>query len=119
MVADAEGATKTIEARVEGAATREDARSAAREIVMSLGVKTAVYGHDPNWGRIISAVGNSGAEMKEQTTALYLGGADGEEICLYSGGVPQAYDPSAGHRCRIAKSSGGGARRAREQADRG
>jgi len=99
MVADAEGATKTIEARVEGAATREDARRAAREIVMSLGVKTAVYGHDPNWGRIISAVGNSGAEMKEQTTALYLSGADGEEICLYSGGVPQAYDPSAAKAC--------------------
>ncbi len=99
MVADAEGATKTIEARVEGAATREDARKAAREIVMSLGVKTAVYGQDPNWGRIISAVGNSGAAMKEETTALYLSGPDGKEVCLYSGGVPQAYDPEAAKAC--------------------
>jgi glutamate N-acetyltransferase/amino-acid N-acetyltransferase len=99
MVADAEGATKVIQARVEGAASREDARKAAREIVMSLGVKTAVYGQDPNWGRIISAVGNSGAAMKEQTTALYLSNPDGKEVCLYSGGVPQDYDPVAAKAC--------------------
>ncbi len=99
MVADAEGATKTIEAYIEGAATREEARKAAREIVKSLGVKTAVYGHDPNWGRIISAVGNSGAAMKEETTALYLSGPDGKEVCLYSGGVPQAYDAVAAKAC--------------------
>ena len=58
MVADAEGATKMIEAKVEGRRREEDARKAAREIVVSVGVKTAIYGHDPNWGRIISAVGN-------------------------------------------------------------
>jgi len=99
MVADAEGATKVIEARVEEAATHEDARKAAREIVMSLGVKTAVYGHDPNWGRIISAVGNSGAAMHEETTALYLMGPDGIEVCLYNAGVPQLYDPVAAKAC--------------------
>jgi glutamate N-acetyltransferase / amino-acid N-acetyltransferase len=90
MIADAEGATKVIEACVEGAATTEDARRAARQIVVSIGVKTAIYGHDPNWGRIISAVGNSGAAMKEEALALYLTGADGQEVCLFRDGVPQS-----------------------------
>ncbi len=99
MVGDAEGATKVIEARVEGAATRGDARKAAREIVKSLGVKTAIYGHDPNWGRIISAVGNSGAQMKEEHTALYLAGVDGKEMCLFRDGLPQPFDAVAAKAC--------------------
>jgi glutamate N-acetyltransferase / amino-acid N-acetyltransferase len=99
MVADAEGATKIIEARVEDAASREDARKAAREIVKSLGVKTAIYGHDPNWGRIISAVGNSGAAMKEETMALYLTGPEGSEICLFRDGVPQAVEAAVAKAC--------------------
>jgi len=99
MVGDAEGATKIIEARVEEAASREDARKAAREIVMSLGVKTAIYGHDPNWGRIISAVGNSGAAMKEETMALYLTGPDGQELCLFRDGVPQKVEASTAKAC--------------------
>jgi len=101
MVGDAEGATKVIEAKVEGAASREDARKAAREIVKSLGVKTAIYGHDPNWGRIISAVGNSGAVMKEETTTLYLSGAEGNEICLFKDGIPQDYDVAAAKACLV------------------
>lgn len=93
MVDDAEGATKRIEARVEGAASVADARKAAREIVKSAGVKTAVYGHDPNWGRIISAVGNSGARFSVDKTSLCLGSADGGEIWLFRAGIPQDYDP--------------------------
>ncbi len=99
MVGDAEGATKIIEARVEGAVSRDDARKAAREIVKSLGVKTAIYGHDPNWGRIISAVGNSGAQMKEERTALYLAGVDGKELCLFRDGLPQPFDVVAAKAC--------------------
>jgi len=99
MVGDAEGATKIIEATVEGAASREDARAAAREIVKSLGVKTAIYGHDPNWGRIISAVGNSGAAMKEGTTTLYLIGPDGKELCLFRDGIPQDYNAVTAKAC--------------------
>ncbi|MET1082859.1 MAG: bifunctional glutamate N-acetyltransferase/amino-acid acetyltransferase ArgJ [Burkholderiales bacterium] len=98
MVADAEGATKIIEARVEDAVSREDARKAAREIVKSLGVKTAIYGHDPNWGRIISAVGNSEAAMKEETMALYLMTPDGKELCLFNG-VPQNVEPAEAKAC--------------------
>jgi glutamate N-acetyltransferase/amino-acid N-acetyltransferase len=99
QIADAEGATKMIEARVEGAASREDARKAAREIVVSVGVKTAIYGHDPNWGRIISAVGNSGAAMKTESTSLYLRTLDGGELCLFRHGVPQQYDPAVAKAC--------------------
>jgi glutamate N-acetyltransferase/amino-acid N-acetyltransferase len=99
QIADAEGATKVIEARVERAATRDDARKAAREIVVSVGVKTAIYGHDPNWGRIVSAVGNSGAAMKEETLALYLTGPDGEEVCLFRDGVPRIVDPAIAKAC--------------------
>jgi glutamate N-acetyltransferase/amino-acid N-acetyltransferase len=99
MIGDAEGATKMIEARVEGAASIGDARKAAREIVVSIGVKTAIYGHDPNWGRIISAVGNSGATMKAEQTTLYLTDLEGGELCLFRNGVPQDYDPAAAKAC--------------------
>jgi glutamate N-acetyltransferase/amino-acid N-acetyltransferase len=101
QIADAEGATKLIEARVEGAASLEDARRAAREIVVSVGVKTAIYGHDPNWGRIISAVGNSGAAMKLASTSLYLTVPDGGEICLFRDGAPQQYDVGAAKSCLL------------------
>jgi len=60
---DGEGATKLIEARVKGAKSMEDARKAARAIVSSPLVKTAIFGKDPNWGRVVAAVGYSGAEL--------------------------------------------------------
>ncbi len=94
MAADAEGGTKLIEARVEGARSQADARAAAREVVRSLAVKTAVYGLDPNWGRILAALGNSGAEMSEERTALFLASPDGAEVCLFRNGSPQPYDPA-------------------------
>lgn len=99
MVEDAEGGSKVIEARVEGAASHEDARRAAREIVRSLGVKTAVYGHDPNWGRVLAAVGNSGARMQLERMALYLRSPDGGEVCLFRDGAPQHYDPALAKAC--------------------
>jgi len=87
---DGEGATKLIEVRVEGAASEADARRAAREVAGSLAVKTAIYGSDPNWGRIVAALGNSGADMAEEKTSLYLG-----EFCLYRQGRPLDYDERA------------------------
>lgn len=89
IVADAEGGTKVIEATVVGAASAEDARRAAREVVRSLAVKTAVYGHDPNWGRVLAAVGNSGCVMEEAKTTLYLVDAQGGELCLLRDGSPR------------------------------
>ncbi len=99
MVADAEGGSKLIEARVEGAMSLEDARQAAREIVRSLGVKTAVYGQDPNWGRILAAVGNSGAALDPETAELYIGSPDGGEVCLFRRGSPQPYEQAQAKAC--------------------
>jgi len=99
MVNDAEGATKMIEARVEGAASTHDARRAAREIVTSAGVKTAVYGHDPNWGRVVSAVGNSGAQMDEAKMSLFVSSPGGKEVCLFRDGAPVAYDEGQAKAC--------------------
>jgi glutamate N-acetyltransferase/amino-acid N-acetyltransferase len=89
IVADAEGGTKVIQATVVGAASAEDARLAAREIVRSLGVKTAVYGHDPNWGRVLAAVGNAGCRLEQARTDLSLVDAEGRALCLMKHGTPQ------------------------------
>jgi glutamate N-acetyltransferase / amino-acid N-acetyltransferase len=70
---DGEGATKLIEVTVNGAASMEDARLAARTIVSSPLVKTAVHGADPNWGRIMVAAGRSGAQVVEDKIDLYIG----------------------------------------------
>jgi glutamate N-acetyltransferase/amino-acid N-acetyltransferase len=99
MVADAEGGSKVIEVRVEGAASLSDARKAAREIVSSLGVKTAMYGEDPNWGRILAAVGNSGAAMDMDTATLFLARPGGGELCLYENGAPLPFDAAEAKTC--------------------
>ena len=67
---DGEGATKLIEARVSGAKNEDDARKAARAIVSSPLVKTAIFGKDPNWGRVVAAVGYSGAEVEQDKISL-------------------------------------------------
>lgn len=70
---DGEGATKLIEVEVRGAETDEAARKIAKTIVGSSLVKTAIYGSDANWGRIIAAVGYSGANINSETIDLALG----------------------------------------------
>jgi glutamate N-acetyltransferase/amino-acid N-acetyltransferase len=70
---DGEGATKFIEVRVEGARTQNDARLAARSIAGSSLVKAAVYGKDANWGRILCALGYSGADFDPELVDMYLG----------------------------------------------
>ncbi|KIQ94362.1 Arginine biosynthesis bifunctional protein ArgJ [Anoxybacillus thermarum] len=69
---DGEGATKLIEARVKGARTDEEARWAAKHIVGSNLVKTAVYGADANWGRIIGAIGHSGAFINPNCVDVWI-----------------------------------------------
>ena len=83
---DGEGATKLIEATAEGAASQEDARKVVRSIVNSALVKAAVHGGDPNWGRVICAVGNSGASVQEEKLSLYING-----ICMFDAGMPIAF----------------------------
>ena len=99
MVEDAEGATKMIEAHVEGAASLADARLAAREIIRSVGVKTAIYGHDANWGRILSAIGNSGAQVDEYKVTLSFLDANGGEVKVFADGSPLAYDLAEAKAC--------------------
>jgi len=75
---DGEGATKLIECTVAGALTKDDAATAAKSIVRSPLVKTAIFGRDPNWGRIVAAAGYSGADFDQTKISLAL--SDGENI---------------------------------------
>ncbi len=65
---DGEGATKVFEVIVSGAKSKSDAIKAAKTVASSLLVKTALFGNDPNWGRIIAALGYSGAEVNDKLT---------------------------------------------------
>ncbi len=71
---DGEGATKMIAVRVQGAESDAEARTAARAVASSSLVKTAVHGGDPNWGRIVCALGYSGAELALDKLHLSIGG---------------------------------------------
>ena len=74
MVADGEGATKTLAVRVSGARDTAQARAIARAIINSNLVKTALYGEDPNWGRIIAAAGAARAGMDAARWSLDVNG---------------------------------------------
>ena len=82
---DGEGATTLLEVRVENARTVEDARLAARAVTKSPLVKTAVFGRDPNWGRILAAVGYSGAEFDPAKVDVQLKSAAGAAWVLKDG----------------------------------
>ncbi len=71
---DGEGATRLIEVTVSGALSLDEARQAARTIVSSPLVKTAVHGGDPNWGRVLAAAGRSGVALVEGKIDLDIGG---------------------------------------------
>jgi glutamate N-acetyltransferase/amino-acid N-acetyltransferase len=71
---DGEGATKLITVKVQEAASNDEARTAARAVASSSLVKTAVHGGDPNWGRIVCALGYSGAELALDRLHLTVGG---------------------------------------------
>jgi glutamate N-acetyltransferase / amino-acid N-acetyltransferase len=73
VVRDGEGATKLVEVRVTGANNNADAAKAAFAIANSPLVKTAVAGQDPNWGRIVAAIGKSGAEADRDRLAIRFG----------------------------------------------
>ena len=69
---DGEGATKLIEIIAKGAKTEGDAEKIAKSIANSMLVKTAIYGNDPNWGRIMAAIGYSGVEINEEKINIYI-----------------------------------------------
>lgn len=70
---DGEGATKLVEVQVAGAYDEEDARKVAKQIVGSNLVKTAIYGADANWGRIIGAIGQADTKAKAETVTISIG----------------------------------------------
>ena len=74
LVRDGEGAQRLLEVVVDGAHDVSQARSAAREIAGSSLVKAMVHGRDPNWGRVMMAVGKSGVELEESKVDLYING---------------------------------------------
>ncbi|HEX8408479.1 MAG TPA: bifunctional ornithine acetyltransferase/N-acetylglutamate synthase, partial [Thermoanaerobaculia bacterium] len=86
IVRDGEGAIRVMEVEVTGARTERDAKLAAHAIATSPLVKTALHGGDPNWGRILAAVGRSGARFSLKRIALHAG-----PIALVLNGAPTAY----------------------------
>jgi glutamate N-acetyltransferase/amino-acid N-acetyltransferase len=87
IAADAEGARHLITIEVEGLRTETDAQRIARTIANSALVKTAIYGADPNWGRIVSAAGYAGVDFVEKDLSLWLG-----DSLLYEAGTPLPFD---------------------------
>jgi glutamate N-acetyltransferase / amino-acid N-acetyltransferase len=74
LVEDAEGASKTIEVQVVRAASEDEATTVARAIARSNLLKCAIHGEDPNWGRVLAAVGTTDATFEPQRLAVSLGG---------------------------------------------
>ncbi len=91
IVSDGEGASKFVEYQVKGADTEEHARKLIRGISDSALVKTAMFGRDPNWGRIVCAAGNSDAPFQYETTDLSIG-TDQEQVQVLRQGKPCDFD---------------------------
>lgn len=90
MAGDGEGATALFETKVVGAASREDARVLAKSVICSSLTKAAIFGHDANWGRILCALGYSGARFDPENVDLYFESRSGR-IHIFSKGVACDY----------------------------
>ena len=91
IVKDGEGATKFIEIEVKGARNEADAEKAAFAVANSNLVKTAIYGNDANWGRIMAALGYSGVAIKEEKIDIYFG-----KLRIANKGLTTGKDKEAG-----------------------
>jgi glutamate N-acetyltransferase/amino-acid N-acetyltransferase len=87
IAADAEGASHLITLSVEGLRDDAEARRVAKAVADSALVKTAIFGADPNWGRIVSAAGYAGVPFEEEQLSLWMG-----DMLLYHAGTPQPFD---------------------------
>jgi len=87
IVRDGEGATRFVKLNIESAATYEEAVKVGRAVGISPLVKTAIFGGDPNWGRVLSAVGNSDARFDPTKVELRIG-----NICVFRKNEPQSVD---------------------------
>ncbi|MBM6832503.1 bifunctional glutamate N-acetyltransferase/amino-acid acetyltransferase ArgJ [Megamonas hypermegale] len=90
IAADGEGASKFLTINVKGAKSFADAKTVGMAVANSPLVKTAFFGEDPNWGRVICAVGYSGADMVPEKTVVKFGG-----ITIFDCGVGAQYDSEA------------------------
>lgn len=93
LARDGEGAQKLIEVRIEGAANDRQARAAARTVTASPLVKAAVHGNDPNWGRLLMAVGRSGARIDLDRAGVWIG-----DLPVYRR-LPLPFDEAAASAC--------------------
>ena len=93
IVADGEGITHVVELRIEGAATDADALKIAKAIAHSPLVKTAWAGNDPNWGRLVAAIGYSGAQIDPERIDISFG----ELAICRNGGRAAEFDEAAAH----------------------
>ena len=91
MARDGEGATKFIEANVCGAKDFDDAKLAAKSIISSSLFKSAVFGGDPNWGRIVSAIGYSGCDLNPDIVTIAIAD-DSDEVDLVRKGEILAFE---------------------------
>jgi glutamate N-acetyltransferase/amino-acid N-acetyltransferase len=87
---DGEGATKLIEVQVKGAGRQSEAKIAARTIANSPLVKTAIHGNDPNWGRIVAALGRCGVKLNDNSIDVFL-----EDVCVMRDGRPTVFDKNS------------------------
>ncbi len=90
IAGDAEGATHLVTVEVTGTRDNDEARRIAKTVAESALVKTAIFGADPNWGRIVSAAGYAGVPFEEEQLSLWVG-----DIPLYHAGAPLSFDAAA------------------------
>jgi glutamate N-acetyltransferase/amino-acid N-acetyltransferase len=90
IASDAEGANHLVTLHVKGCRSDAEARQIAKTVAESALVKTAVFGADPNWGRVVSAAGYAGVPFEERDLSLTMGGVE-----LYRKGTPLPFDPKA------------------------
>lgn len=90
LAGDGEGATALVECHVINADTKQNARTLAKSVICSSLTKAAVYGHDANWGRILCALGYSGAKFDPECMELYYAAGD-KKILIYKDGMDAGY----------------------------
>jgi len=98
IASDGEGATKYVEVHVVNAESYADAKAAAMRVANSPLVKTAIFGQDPNWGRVLCAVGESGAKVVPERTTLWFG-----DVKIVENGEPLNVDAAAARQPMLAK----------------
>lgn len=91
MAGDGEGATKLLEVTVSGAKTKEDARLLSKSVISSNLVKTAVFGNDANWGRILCALGYAGVDFDPEKVDLFIESVSGK-LQLTKNGITTNFD---------------------------